>query len=365
MITSIRLNHFKRFGDFELPLGRLTLLTGANNTGKSSVIQALLLAHTDPLGDASVQLNGPFNLSLGRAGDVLNAEASNSEITIEIQTESGSGRVVLESPGLESPSLICLDRRLPEDLESAMADHHALEYVCAERLGPADLQDVAPEFDDWLSVGPRGEHTAHVLSQLARKQVDPARLQRDASSNETILTLTAQTERWMSSIVSPLQLDAQRVPGTNAAMIRFRSPEAFTDWLRPSNVGFGITQALPIVVAGLTLPVGGLLVVENPESHLHPGGQSEMGRFLGQVAASGVQVVVETHSDHLLNGIRVAIAADGLLPPADAEIHFFSSDGTVASVQLDGDGALSDWPPGFFDQSQRDLTALARAQRQH
>lgn len=364
MITSIGLSHFKRFAAFELPLGRLTLLTGANNTGKSSVIQALLLAHTQPLGDAAVPLNGPFNLSLGSAGDVLHAEAANSEITIEIRTENGSGRVVLEVPSPESPSLVCVDHGLPEDLESAAPDRHALEYVCAERLGPTDLQDITPEFDDWLSVGPRGEYTAHVLSQLARKQVDAARLHRRSGPDEAIVTLTAQTERWMSSIVTPLQLDARRIPGTSAAVIRFRAPDAFTDWLRPSNVGFGITQALPIVVAGLTLPIGGLLVVENPESHLHPAGQSEMGRFLGQVAASGVQVVVETHSDHLLNGIRVAAAGDDLLSPGDAKIHFFGGDGTVASVQLDGGGALSDWPPGFFDQSQRDLTALARAQRQ-
>ena len=90
-------------------------------------------------------------------------------------------------------------------------------------------------------------------------------------------------------------------------------------------MGFGLSYSLPVVVAGLVAPQrDALLIVENPEAHLHPAGQSRMGTFLATVAATGVQVL-ETHSDHVLNGIRRAIGEHGVLQPADALVHFFDA----------------------------------------
>ena len=76
---------------------------------------------------------------------------------------------------------------------------------------------------------------------------------------------------------------------------------------RPTNVGFGITYALPIVVSALSARPGSLLIVENPEAHLHPRGQVKMGELLCQASEAGIQVLIETHSDHVLNGIRLAV----------------------------------------------------------
>jgi predicted ATPase len=167
----------------------------------------------------------------------------------------------------------------------------------------------------------------------------------------------------MSSIVCPLLIEADWIAGTSAARLRFKSPQVLTDWLRPANVGFGISYALPIVVAGLTSAEDGILVVENPESHLHPGGQSAIGRFLARIAGGGTQVVVETHSDHVLNGIRVAAARDKVIAPNNLIIQYFSGAPDVASLGIDESGSISEWPPGFFDQAEEDLTALARAKR--
>ena len=91
-------------------------------------------------------------------------------------------------------------------------------------------------------------------------------------------------------------------------------------------MGFGLSYSLPVVVAGLVAPQrDALLIVENPEAHLHPAGQSRMGTFLATVAATGVQVLAEAHSDHVLNGIRRAIGEHGVLQPADALVHFFDA----------------------------------------
>ena len=146
-------------------------------------------------------------------------------------------------------------------------------------------------------------------------------------------------------------------------------PRVFqSEWTRAPNAGFGISYALPIVVAALRTEVGGLLLVENPEAHLHPAGQSKIGEFLAQVAADGVQIFLETHSDHVLNGIRVAVAeGSAALLPEQVAIHFFRAedDGSPAlrSMEVTQTGQLSAWPAGFFDQAQVDLAALASRQR--
>src|SRR5438046_1441121 len=78
---------------------------------------------------------------------------------------------------------------------------------------------------------------------------------------------------------------------------------------RPTNVGFGITYALPIVVSILSARPGSLVIIENPEAHLHPRGQVRMGELLSLASTAGIQVLIETHSDHVLNGIRLAVRA--------------------------------------------------------
>ncbi|MGH3693299.1 MAG: AAA family ATPase [Pseudonocardiaceae bacterium] len=97
------------------------------------------------------------------------------------------------------------------------------------------------------------------------------------------------------------------------------------------NIGFGFSYALPVIIAGLLAPGGGLLLVENPEAHLHPAGQSRLGRFLARIAGSGVQVVLETHSDHILNGVRLAVADERTINAHDVIVHFFGKVGDGAA----------------------------------
>jgi len=104
-----------------------------------------------------------------------------------------------------------------------------------------------------------------------------------------------------------------------------------------------------------------VVIIDSAEAHLHPRAQSAVGRFLGQMAGAGLQVLVETHSDHLLNGIRLAVR-DSLIRSRDVALHFFEAGGAtgqVTSLAIDDNGAISDWPEGFFDQTERDLAILS------
>jgi predicted ATPase len=129
----------------------------------------------------------------------------------------------------------------------------------------------------------------------------------------------------------------------------------------PYNFGFGVSYVLPIIVNGLAAEPGSTMIVENPEAHLHPKGQSRIGQFLSQVAVSGVQVVVETHSEHVVNGIRVN-SLRSKLSPDDICLNYFTPDPDpakhVRQIELNDRMDITDWPEGFFDQEEIDLREL-------
>ena len=373
MIARIRLENFKRFRDFSLRTTDLTVLTGANGVGKTSVLHSLLLARQMTRQPQSyVELNGVDTLELGGAEDVIHREASDELAAIEVlDAEDRHWRWSFRAPvDKRTLNAAVVDR--PGDYTGAIAEPPpAFTYLCAERLGPRDVLSASAADVGELGVGSRGEFVAQVLASFERLRVRDGRLAVDVNAAEATLSgLVHQTESWMARIVRPTQIDVEWFPDTSVTRLRFKSPGIRAEWTRAPNAGFGISYALPIIVAALRAAVGGLLLVENPEAHLHPAGQSAMGGFLAQVAADGVQVFVETHSDHVLNGIRLSVAeGTAALREEQAVIHFLrdQDDGgtAVESMEVRRTGQLTDWPAGFFDQAQVDLAALAGRRRRN
>lgn len=372
MIAEIRLENFKRFRDLSLKVANLTILTGANGAGKTSVFHALLLARqmARQPDRSHVELNGVDTLELGSAVDVIHHEASDESAAVELCDHQGTNwRWSFRATGsndVQTLNAIVVDR--PDDYADALADPAPrFCYLCAERLGPRDVLSASAASVVELDVGSRGEFVAQVLASFDRSRVNPGRIER-ISTGTQLDSLRHQTENWLAKIVRPTQIEAEWFPNTSVTRLRFKSPGLRSEWTRAPNAGFGISYALPIIVAALRAEVGGLLLVENPEAHLHPAGQSMIGGFLARVAADGVQIFLETHSDHVLNGIRLAVA-DGhaALPPEQVVIHFFRAEDdegpTVQSMELKETGQLSAWPAGFFDQTQVDLAALASRRR--
>ena len=156
--------------------------------------------------------------------------------------------------------------------------------------------------------------------------------------------LRLQAEAWVSEIIRPIRITAQLAADILASTVRFQEQDRYAQMIRPANMGFGVSYALPIIVAGLLTVPGDLLMVENPEAHLHPAGQSKLGRFLANVASAGAQVIVETHSDHVLNGARIAVA-DSTLSASDMIVHYFDRDG-ITEITINEKGELDHWPAG-------------------
>jgi predicted ATPase len=378
MITRIDLAHFKCFELLKLPLTELTLLSGANASGKSSLLQALVLLHQtirEHEWSTRLMLNGN-TLRLGTVLDVVDKIHGRHVFTIAIEADSHEYRwsfsgdrsemsmdvVQVEIDGKKMDSLPRLKCLLPETCNSKATDMaerlRTMTYITAERIGPREFYPLEDR-QIALVVGPAGEHAVSILHSRREDPVQPG-----LEIKDTPPTLLRQVEAWMQIFFPGCGLVVEQIPRMNAVTLGLRtSPD--TDFHRPVHVGFGVTQVLPIVVAALSADPGNLLLVENPEVHLHPAGQALMGNFLAQVAGAGVQVMLETHSDHILNGIRRAVRAEQL-SPSQVTLHFFRprsehdpEAAQIISPQLDAAGNVDVWPDGFFDQFDKDMNHFA------
>jgi AAA domain, putative AbiEii toxin, Type IV TA system len=124
------------------------------------------------------------------------------------------------------------------------------------------------------------------------------------------------------------------------------------DMVNIADVGFGVSQTLPVLVALHAAKPGQLVYLEQPEIHLHPRAQTAMAQVLADAAKRGVRVVAETHSSLLLLGVQTLVA-EGELPPELVKLHWFTRDEdgatTVRSADLDEAGAFGDWPEDFAE----------------
>lgn len=376
MITRIDLELFKCFRLLKLPIGQLTLLSGMNASGKSTVLQALVLLHQTILDhewSTRLQLNGT-EIELGTVTDVVDKIHGRRDFGIGISDEdcsvkwrfmyadnkdSMSAEVDMVSvDGTEVVKPQKLRFLFPESPTSSagLAERlRRLTYITAERVGPRESYRLKDPSATQV-VGPRGENAIGLLYQ---KRDDP--VPKSLSLESAAPKLLNQVEARMKVFFPGTSLTIQPVPQANMVTLGLTN-SGETGFHRPINVGFGLTQVLPIIVAALAANKGDLLLIENPEVHLHPAGQALMGQFLTEVAAAGVQVLTESHSDHVLNGIRRSVKAEKLSAEKVA-IHFFkprnANGEQVTSPILDAIGGIDYWPDGFFDQFDKDLNYFA------
>lgn len=360
MIEELKIFGFKKFVEAKFAMSPLTVLAGMNGSGKTSVVHSLLLIReATRRNDQVVELNGPYELDLGTFRDIQNWNAADA---VRFEITDQSGEICSWDFTGKQGSLYANVKQSNYTLPAAFSGGGRMfQYLSAERFGPRSVLSSAALPSDLLEVGCRGEYSAQLLYTFDNYSVDTRRRCPEAGVEDSPL-LKFETERWLSRIVGPMQVDSETLAGTIVTALRYRVPGK--DWVRPPNMGFGVTYALPVILAALTAEEDGLLIVENPEAHLHPSGQSQMGRFLATVAAAGVQVLVETHSDHILNGIRRAIGEHNILAPSQATVHFFDANGSAPqTLAFTATGGIASWPPGFFDQFQLDVAALTRIRR--
>lgn len=334
------------------------------------MIQALLLLRQAYEKDSlreGIYLNGEYT-QIGTGLDLLyfNAEGN---IEIILTDETGQEyRWILDYVSnsdylrIKKEELEGNDKGILENLNLLNED---FEYIMAERFGPRKSYEKSfYDIQVKKHVGKYGEHVFYYLEKHAGDLVGTSTVALDGKK-----TLKQQTERWMNTISPGIQFDFTDVQTADTISLKIRQPEnaaqvgTIMDY-KPVNVGFGISYSLPIIVALLKAKPDDLVILENPEAHLHPQGQRKVGELIARAAQGGVQVIVETHSDHILNGIRLAVKQQ-ILKKEKVKLCYFctkTENGitmhTFEEPQLDDNGRLDFWPEGFFDEWDNALLEL-------
>lgn len=369
MISRLGIKNFKAFPEASIPLAQYTLLSGLNSSGKSTVLQALGLLHQgrESMVDAAItglSLNGNI-VELGVGQDVLNEDYTadgdrEPEITFRLDAEEKPSFAYSVRYGREDDFLSESHSSIAKGWGNYSVFKSGFQYLRADRINPA----VTYQRSEEMSVrrrflGARGEYTVDFLRNHLDETVAEGPLRHEGASPR----LLDQVEAWMGVICPGVRIEAAVVEHTDLVRLGFQfasTGHPVSRPRRPTNVGFGLTYVLPVVVACLTATPEAMILIENPEAHVHPQGQSVMARLTCAAAAAGAQLVVETHSDHILNGVRLAVKRE-VLPAKDVTLHYFQreDDGIrIVSPEIGVDGMLSEWPPGFFDEWDRSLDQL-------
>lgn len=355
MINRIDVKNFKCFKSESFNFKKLNVLSGLNGTGKSTLIQTLLLpiqANQQKMVGEALVLNGDL-VEIGTGKDIMCEFGDESAIKLSYNYKDK--QIDFDYNYFSSKSYLPISK-VDGDLESFINLIDSIQYINALRIVP---KSVYPESDFEVlhkkQIGINGEYSIQYLAEYALNEVTNNCLLLDEIPEKY---LKNQLIGWFDKIVPNTQLDFDRHPNTELVSLKYRfriNSSEVSNYYRPSNVGFGITYTLPVILALLKAKCNDIVILENPEAHLHPAGQRKMGELISLAAAGGVQVIVETHSDHVLNGIRLSVKQE-MIESKDINIMFFertSNDGVehlIHTPNINPDGRMSFWPEGFFDE---------------
>lgn len=340
MIHRIQITGFKCFDDAELELNNFTLLAGQNSAGKTTVIQSIFAM----LQNGRNPFLGEY-MNIGKPNELLNVLTGSREIVFHMDYEL-SGQMKSRMKKISQTQTVGAG-----DLQDTIK----VIYCSADRIGVKDTYE--KYLGDDILIGKNCEYAFHYLSAHNEDRLE---LDKDfIYDTESKLTFGGQVDYWLNKIMG-YRVKAREIEKTEFIQVLYKN-----EWMpfeaRPQNVGTGVTYITEIVIAALACSTGDLLVIENPEIHLHPSGQAELVKFLAFLAQYGVQVIVETHSDHIYNGIRKSIRLDEI-NHENVSIYFFKQNEKGCSVPLNipinDEGKALVSSDGLFDQINKDLDVI-------
>lgn len=340
MLNCVRIQGFKCFQEAEIRFSNFTLLAGKNSTGKSTVIQAVLALYQD----SASSLAGKY-MNIGTVNEVKNWIAGSREISLE---------AVYEHRGNEHSYSKIFNDEYEKRKGMEFPDEINVRYLTADRIGVEDTYQKSLEGRD--KIGVRCEYAFFYLAGHKDKEIREKGFIYDST---TKMTLGGQVDYWLERILG-YRVNAEEIPGTELIRVSYRNRELGRD-IRPKNVGTGVSYIAEIIIAAFSCGKDDILIIENPEIHLHPSGQCELMEFLAFLAGKGLQVVMETHSDHVFNGLRRCVSSDRINKDK-VRIYFFRQNEDKLSIPveilLDEDGHVQNQQDGLFDQIEKDLDVI-------
>lgn len=448
-LKEIEVDNFRCFKNLKYELGKITILTGANSSGKSSAIYTLLAALQSSEFPFSLSTNGKY-VNMGDFGDIsfmhnksntikltftfdqtkvvtrwtiekssnlprlqhleatseaykivvsinetgkgyveytYNKDKDTKDPTIQLQSREFQKKIIAalnEFSGTDkklsktfSKQEIEFERKLRQDSKSFTARYklnslseinevvykkgshtfsenfnslnrlfvslnNKSNYISSFRFNPQKLRNEIAKAD--LKVGRFGDNHEDQIIYWESKKSPKFKELKEALRKLTILN----------------ELKTVRVPGGNF-QVKIKTHKRGV-YSAITDVGFGISQLLPIIVADTQLGKESTLMVSQPEIHLHPSLQSNFGDYLlGQIEAKKKSYIIETHSEYLLNKIRLLIV-EGKLKTEDVKVYYFKNNGNdVISNELKflKSGKIEGAPQDFFDTYMSDVMQIA------
>ncbi|QIU96534.1 AAA family ATPase [Bacteroides faecium] len=367
MIKNIHVLNFKSLKDIQYSPKNLNLLMGLNGMGKSSFIQSLLLLRQNK--DTKLSrffLNGPYT-EIGKGKDAMYQDNQGDTIFFQCDMEEGAESLSLRCELKYQPESNALDSNCSwsvDELNKYSLFNNNFQYLEADRSAPAaDYKTSYIDVVEHKQVGTQGEYAVHYLNKYGNEKIANPLLFHPQAKSDILLH---QIDAWLGEISPGVKLNITEIQGTDKVLLdyQFSKGTQFSNRFRPKNVGFGISYVLPVIVALLKANRDEVIIIENPESHIHPHGQVELGKLISLAAATGAQIFVETHSDHIVNGVRVAVK-EKLIEKEMVRIAYFDKITTeseqyskVEIIRIDENGELSDYPRDFMDEWTNQLLKL-------
>jgi hypothetical protein len=384
-ITRIAAEGFKSIAKRqEIEIRPLTILAGANSSGKSSIMQPLLMLKQtlettfDP---GPLWIAGPNVIftSTDQYRPRGTASASTCDLTIGVTMEKAEFEVVLGEgplgirvirersftglsdyylrPDMSSEEIAALLRLSGGPNLSVVRNRFFLSFKAADGVGISVAEWAEPFFRDMIHVpGLRGNRS-RTYPVTAFGPSFPGTFDNYVAS-VILLWQREKSQRYealigdMDRIGLAKNVLAQKLNDAEIQVLVNRAEGSPYDVVNIADVGFGVSQTLPVLVALGVADKGRLVYLEEPEIHLHPRAQARLAGVLADAAKRGVRVVAETHSSLVLRAVQTLVAK-GDLDPNLVILHWFTrnADGVtqVSSAKLDANGAFGDWPEDFGD----------------
>lgn len=320
MIKKLHLSGFKSHVDSDFEIRPLTILTGLNSSGKSSVIQSLRILKN--ICEYKVKEKAFHQINIGGLTEIKNPNCDKVAITAILNDENST--IIEYSSENFSKSDV-----FPN-----------LIYISASRKGATSTIPIYSNYE----IGSEGENVLNVINHYGDELVNDL-LQDDAEGKTFSYVLSG----WLQKISPDVKFEPMLAPQADISYSLY-------DRHRSSNVGYGLSYSLPVITALIlgTIRENSLVMIENPEAHLHPRGQYEMSRLICRCVEAGAKVIVETHSDHLFDGIRIHCKGNENLFSEKVITYWCQLDEDkntkVESCLIKSNGKLDHWPIGMFDQ---------------
>lgn len=363
MINSVAIHNFKLFKDVEQKLGHLTLLTGLNGRGKSTFLQSILTAHfTLKEGHSEFFLDNEY-VKLGCIEDILPWYLDDLKVGLTLTIDGVPYKLTSKDICASWTKEDAIPLADDESNIKRFVNLPMIQYLAAGRMHSTDIFPTASLAAKRKSLSIRygdGMATARFLYEYGNQPIPLAALSYPGCESLSILN---QANAWLKAISPDLNVHVQLLG--NNFQLRYSSvnlPGVPNITANASNVGYGITYALPLITAILSSSSGDVVIIETPEAHIHPAGQARLMDLCALAAANGIQVILETHSDHIVNGLLRNVKSDKI-SREDVKVLFFDKKANedaphIYDLEVTSNGRILAPRKNFFDQYRIDLRAL-------